>query len=307
MSFLGCADDAEELFFNDNKKRLKKESLEHLDPSQIKGWVLHPAQRNPVHDVLAAVVVDLGKAYADPELEPVDKRLLLKPKTDDTVRRLADEIAQNLGVGMVGSYTFDVHKSKTRRAAVRAYLAQPPALVVGVDVAKLQPTREQRFLIARELLALGAGHVLLRGIDARGLGALITAIGRSIDKTFPLLASTDDLDSQIKKMSSALSRKTKALLAEPLHAIATATRPVDLKAFIEAAPLSEARAGLLISGAFDAAVRLIAKDAGRPLASDAAKLAGTLESEPRLADLVGFAVSDDHFQARQTLRLAIDS
>jgi hypothetical protein len=202
---------------------------------------------------------------------------------------------------------FDVHKSETRRTSVRAHLAVPPVLVVGVDVAKLQPTREQRFLLGRELLALASGHVLLRGLDARGLGALITAIGRACDKNFPLLASTDDLDSQIKKISSALSRKVKAQLAEPLSTLAAQARPVDLKAFLDAAPLSEARAGLLLSGAFDAAVRLIAKDAGRPLASDAQRLAGTLESEPRLADLVSYAVSDDHFQARQALRLSIDS
>lgn len=299
LSFLGAADDAEELYFNDNKKRLRRESAESLEPGQLKGWVLHPAQRNAVHDILSLVVQDLGKAFADADLEPVDKRLVLKPKADDSVRKLADDVAQNLGVS-----GFDVHRSESRRGQVRAHTAAPPVLVVGVDVAKLQPTREQRFLVGRELMALACGHTLLRGLDVRGLGAFVTAICRNVDKGFPALGDAPDLDALVKKVGGALSRKTRGALVEPVEALSSSQ--VDLGAFLDAAPLSEARAGLLLSGAFDAAVRLIAKETGRPLASDAQKLAATLEAEPRLADLVAYASSDDHFQARQALRFAID-
>jgi cellulose synthase operon protein C len=302
LSFLGAADDSEELFFNDNKKRLKKESGETMNPGQLKGWVLHPAQRNPVHDVLSIAAADLGKPFTDPDIEPADKRYVFRPKSDDPVRRLADELANNIGVPASG---FDVHKSENRRGLVRAHAASPAVLVVGVDVAKLQPTREQRFLLGRELMALFCGHTLIRGLDERGLGALLTAIGRNIDKGFPTLGDAPDLEGMTKKVGGALSRKAKGMLAEPVGALMGSR--VDLKAFLAAAPFSEARAGLLLSGAFDAAVRLIAKETQRPLASDAQKLATTIESEPRLADLIAYALSDDHFQARQALRLAIDT
>lgn len=303
LSFLGAADEAEELFFNENKKRLRRESGETLNPGQLKGWVLHPAQRNAVHDVLSLVGIDFGKPFADPDLEPVDKRFVLKAKADDAVRKLTDDVALNLGVS-----GFDVHRSESRRTTVRAYTAAPPVVVVGIDVAKLQPTREQRFLVGRELMALACGHTLIRGLDPRGLAALLTAIGRSVEKSgFPLLGDASegaDLDALTRKVAGALSRKTRAALSEPVGALASAK--VDLKAFLDAAPLSEARAGLLVSGAFDAAVRIIAKEAQKPLASDTHKLAGTLEGEPRLADLVAYALSDDHFLARQALRFAID-
>ena len=303
LSFLGMADDSEELFFNDNKKRLKKESQEALTAVQLRAWLLHPAQRNAIHDVLEAAAADLGKALADGEIELVDRKMIFKPKAEDPVRRLADEIALNLGAP-----PFDVHKQETRRSLVRSFTAQPPVLAVGVDVAKLQPTREQKFLLGKEILAIAAGHTLIRSLDVRGLAALLTAIGRSIDKGFPLIGATvpPDLEAQTKKIGSALSRKAKAALVEPLAALAAAPH-LDLQAFLDVAPLSQARAGLLLSGAFDAAVRLIAKDAGKPLATDAGKLIVTIEAEPRLADLVSFALSDDHFQARQALRLAIDT
>jgi hypothetical protein len=34
---------------------------------------------------------------------------------------------------------------------------------------------------------------------------------------------------------------------------------------------------------------------------------GALESNPHLVDLVSFSLSDEHFQARQALKLAIDT
>jgi hypothetical protein len=62
-----------------------------------------------------------------------------------------------------------------------------------------------------------------------------------------------------------------------------------------------------LSCGFDAAIRILAKEASKPLTSDAQKLVATLESDARLSDLVSYALSDDHFQARQALRLAIDA
>lgn len=298
LSFLGVANATEESFFTEHKKRVKKDSREGLEPQQLKTWVLHPAQRNPVHDILVQVLPDLAKTFAD-TLEPVDKRLILKPKTDDHARRAADEAALNVGVA-----GFDVHLSERRRGVVRAYTASPMVLALGVEVLKLQTPREQRFLLGRELMAMACGHTLIRGLDVRAFGALLTAICRHVDKGFPTLGESPDLDGLTRRVGGALSRKTRGALAESVAALARGR--VDLQAFLDAAPLTEARAGLLLAGAFDAAVRLIAKEAQRPLASEFEQLAATLEGEPRLLDLVGWAVSEDHFNARQALRLAVE-
>lgn len=302
LSFIGAADESEELFFNENKKRLKRGTEDQLAPGQIRGWVLHPGQRSVIADVLAVAAPDLGKPFSDADIDPTDKRSVLKPRAEDSVRSLCDDVARAFGVPL-----FDVVKSEARRTLVRAFNGAPPMLFVGVDVAKLQPTREQRFLIARELLALWSGNTLIRGLDARGLGSLLTSIGRTVERSFPVIGEPVDLDSLIKRVGGALSRKTKAALAEPVAVLAASTRSLDLAGYLQAAPLSEARAGLLLSGAFDAAVRILAKEAAKPLAGETAKLAATIEGDPRLADLVGYALSDDHFQARQALRLAIDS
>jgi tetratricopeptide (TPR) repeat protein len=303
LSFIAAADDGEELFFGDNKKRLKKESSEVLEAAQVTSWVTHPAQRSAVREILVAAAPDLGKPFAATDLEALDKKFILRPKAADPLRTLADSVATNLGVS-----GFDVWRSQTRRAGVEAVAGAPPILLVGTDVTRTHPNREQRFLLARKVMALQSGHHLLAGLDARGLATLLTAIGRSVDKVFPVLAGADSAEAEAltKKVGAALSRKARAQLTEPVAQLATSPR-VDLEAFLAAVPLSENRAGLLLSGAFDAAARLVARDVGVNLAGDTAAMVGSLESNPALADLIAYMLSDEHFSARQALKLAIDA
>lgn len=304
LSFLGAADDAEELFFTDNKKRVKKDSADQLNPGQITSWIAHPAQRNAVRDILVAVAPDLGKPFAADDLETLDKKFILRAKTEDPLRSMADNLAHNVGVA-----AFDVWRSQMKKTGVEALAASPPIISVGLDVTRTHPTREQRFLLGRKLMALQSGHHLLRGNDARAFALLLTAIGRACEKTFPALIVTDaaEVEALTKKVNSALSRKTKAAIADPLAALAAQPRAVDLTAYLAAMPFTENRAGLLLAGAFDAAVRLVARDGGVTLAGDTGGMVAALEGNAQLADLVAFSLSDELFQARQALRLAIDS
>jgi hypothetical protein len=184
----------------------------------------------------------------------------------------------------------------------------PPILLVGSDVTRTHPTREQRFLVGRKAMALASGHHLLRGLTVRGVGALVTAIGRAVDKSFPLLNGADgvEVDSLVKKVGGALSRRTKGQLGAPLAQLAASPR-VDLEGFLSAIPWSENRAGLLSAGAFDVAARLVARDVGVNLAGDTAAMIASLEANPSLADLIAYMLSDEHFAARQALKLAIDT
>ena len=108
-------------------------------------------------------------------------------------------------------------------------------------------------------------------------------------------------------MNVGLSRKTKNLIVEPLAALSAKPREVDLALFLQSAVLTENRAGLLLAGGFDAAVRLVARESGTALAGDTQAMARAIEANPHLADLVSFALSDELFQARQILKLAIES
>jgi len=99
-----------------------------------------------------AVAVDLGKPFAATDLEPLDKKFILRPKAVDPLRSIADSVANNLGVS-----GFDVWRSQTRRAGVEAVAGAPLILLIGSDVTRTHPTREQRFLLARKAISRTPG------------------------------------------------------------------------------------------------------------------------------------------------------
>jgi tetratricopeptide (TPR) repeat protein len=303
LAFLSAVDEADERFLLEQKKHLKKDSREQLAPGEVTSWLAHPAQRNAARDVLAAASADLGRLFAVEPPETLEKRFILKHRTDDPLRTLADNLAYTLGVT-----GFDVWRSQAPHAKVELYPDATSVLWVGRDVTRTHQLREQRFLLGRRLMALQSGHHLLRGRNARGLALLLSAIGRSQDKTFPVLVDVDvaEAEALAKKVGGALSRRARGQLEGPLGELATASRTLDLNAFLQAAPLSENRAGLLLAGAIDVAVRLVARDHGTRLAGNTASLLQTIGATPALADLFAFVVSDEFFQARQALKLAID-
>ena len=305
LSFLGAADEGEELYYSDSKKRMKKEATtEGLDATQLTSLVAHPQQRNAVREIVALCGQELAKLFADDHLEPVEKRFIFRAKADDSLRAIADKLAHNLDLP---PSSFELWQSQTKKSGVEACAGSPLVLFVGADVRRVHSTREQCFLLGRKLMAFQSGHHLLRGMDAHRLSMLLTAIGRAVDRAFPTLADGAELEVWTKKGASALSRRTRAALAEPVDQVATHPRAIDLVAFLDAAPLTENHAGLLLAGAFDAAVRIIARDTGVVLAGDQAAMTQSFASQPQLADLVSYSVSDEYFQARQALHLAIDT
>jgi hypothetical protein len=161
-------------------------------------------------------------------------------------------------------------------------------------------------LLGKKLMALSAGHTLIEKLTPHAFGVLLTAIGKSVDKLFPTLHDAPDLDALTKKVGSALSRRTRGLLTELVTHYATAPT-IDLAAYLEAIPFTEARAGLVVSAAFDAAIRLTAREQNLMLGGDAESLVTSIEANPLLVDLLSYALSDDHFMARQALRFAIDA
>ncbi len=304
LSFLSASSEQEEAFLQEHKKRLKKDSRDHLESEQVTSWVAHPAQRNAVRDVLSLCAVDLGRVLAHDAPEELEKRFVLKPRAEDSLRTLCDQLAHNLG-----TTGFDVWRSQVKRSGVEVYANNPVIVHVGLDLTRTHPAREQRFLLGRKLMGLQSGHHLLRGMDARGLAGLLTAIGRSQEKLFPAIGGAEaiDVDGLAKKVGGALSRKTRNALGEPLAQLAASPKAIDLDAFLRACPLSENRGGLLLGGALDVAVRLVARDNGVSLTGSSALLLEKIEGTPALLDLFIFSLSDEFFQARQVLKFAVDS
>lgn len=303
LGFLGVANEDEQVSYAQRKSKVPMSSDEELDVAQVSGWLVHPAQRNVVHEILSTVALELSKLEADDvSVYKVDKKDILKPRSAEAVRRLADTVAKNLG-----GLTFDLFRTSAKPHTVAAHHAPTPILVVGSELTRAYQTREQRFLLGRGLMAMRCGHHLVRELSVNELAVLLSAIARSVDKAFPALREHADLDGLTRRVSASLSRQTRKMLQEPVTQLLQRWQDIDLAAFLAAIPMTEARAGLAVCGSFPTAARLYARHRGTLLSEDPEMLVASLEADPVLNDLFTFALSDEHFQSRQALRFAVES
>jgi hypothetical protein len=302
LDFLGVASDDSAEVYSEGRAKVPVETEEELDPSELSALVAHPAQRNVVQEVLMLVATELSKLEADDVSQyQVDKKDILKARSNDPLRAVCDAVAHNLG-----GVNFEVHRTSAKPHAVMAHHAPTPILVVGAEVTRSYQTQEQRFLLGRALAGMRLGHHLIREMNPGDLGLLLSAIGRAVDKGFPVLRDHPDLDTLAKRVGSSLSRQTKKALAEPVSQLGDEGPSVDLEAYLRAVPLTEARAGLALCGSFPLSARLYARHRGTLLADETEMLVASLEADVVLNDLFGWTFSDDHFRVRQILRFAID-
>jgi cellulose synthase operon protein C len=303
LSFLGAADAEEDITFGQGKGRVRVETDEALTLEQLSSWVVHPAQRNVVHEILSVVATELTKLFPeDVSHYKVDKKDVFKSKSGEPLRMLADLVATNLG-----GLPFELHRTVAKPYTVAAHHAATPILMVGAEVTRAYQTREQRFLLGRALVGMRCGHHLIRDMSASDLAYLLSAIGRSVDKSFPALREDAELPELTKRVTGSLSRQARRRLAEPVAQLAELGSSLDLAAFLAAVPLTEARGGLMLSGSFSVAARLYARHRGTLLAEDTEMLIASLEADAVLNDLFTYALSDEYFHTRQTLRFALDA
>jgi|GEM_PF-1197686 len=304
LDSLGLADDEANTFYSSNKKRVQLASDEVLDESGFNNWLVHPKNKNPIHEVLSVVAGELGKVNPDDlSAFKVERKDVLKGRSDDPLRKNADAIAKMFGGGL----TYEVHRTRTQSGVVEAKHHHPPVLLVSANVANIHDDREQRFLLGRKIMALMSGHHLVQGKDANGLAEFISAVCKAVDKTFEPLLPGLNVDAQAKKISSALSRGAKRQLQDAVSTLDAQRARLKLDEFIEGMPLTQNRAGLVAANELRAAVNVIQSTAGIvvPKVRDARLEA--FEKSPLLSDLVSYALSDDYFAARQTLRFAVDA
>jgi tetratricopeptide (TPR) repeat protein len=303
LCFLGVATESEQQLYADNKKHVSEGSEISLDPGQITSWVLHPAQRSPVHDVLSLVGTELTKVDPD-DLEnyAIEKKDILKARSNDRLRALSEEL-----VRVVGAFNFEARRTRVRPHACEAHHGNPVCLVVGHEIERSYRPREQRFLLGSRVFLLRTGQHLVAGKPVDDLRTLLTAVGRSVDRSFPSFLEGADVDAMTKKVGSSLSRGLKKQLQEPVAALASQRMTIDLQGFLDAVPLSAARGGMMLSNEFAVAARMVRRRAGKQLPANSDELIAAVEGDPALMDLVHFAVSDGYFNVRQRLNVAIDA
>lgn len=177
--------------------------------------------------------------------------------------------------------------------------AQTPALVLGrAALTADAPPQAMAFLAARQLAYFRPGfYTRFLVPTSTGLKAWLFAAIKLIVPQFPV---SPDMEGPVKENMDLLSKKFHGPHREHLASLVTKMLQgggsLDLRRWVAAVDLSADRAGFLLAHDMEVAIEMV-KASEDP----------ALPSRDRIKELILFSVSEDYFQLRQKLGIAIDS
>ncbi|HEY3352950.1 MAG TPA: hypothetical protein VGQ83_06855 [Polyangia bacterium] len=203
---------------------------------------------------------------------------------------------------------FELYVTEARPEVLAVVPGSPPQLVMGAGwVAGVLPA-EQRSALGRLVGRARLGHAAAAETGAERLGQVIGAVlALTLPPGAPPTAFPGDASGDLaKRVRKGLGRA--GLRDVGLYALEVAGRNLDPGACERALRASDDRAGILCAGDLGAAFRAMLRLRGTPVPLeeplDHTHLLG-LGGEPGvLEDVLGFAVSDEHFLLRQRLGLS---
>ncbi len=257
--------------------------------SELLDDLLYPELMNP-----AVRVVFRYAAEALNKAAPFDLKLLGGEKLDrkHPLRGTSQEVARWMSVPEVEIYVTD----HLPYAFVPIQDA-PVALLVGRTLLDNLTRGEAQFLVARALKMARAQMSLCCRVRPEEVGMMLHALIRAHAPEYtPARIDLALLDEWGKRISKYLSRKTREELLPHLIELETADNFEPTRVY-EMASTAASRAGLLATGSVPSAATALCKMAGMPSSTRHNAMSMSQVAETR--DLLLFAISEAHFEARQ--------
>ena len=291
LRFLGFANDAELAHHKIGCSRLERAEPRPLSPGQLNG-LCHADAKGAILDVLRAIGDQLAKLY------PADfNRLGIQWRTHRLRAEHAAFRTVQATMRLFGVSTYEACRMPS--GSVTVEIADPFFVCIPDDVLD-KPGREQCALLGRAAFSMANKTPIVHKLAQSELADLVGAAIRICVPSFVSLGSPrEELSRQLLK---ALSRKARRTLEDGVQVIGP--RAGDLEHWLEAWTLSEDRAALIAAGDPYAALTVsLGKEA-----KAAAERSGAAASDPvrrRLEELVGFALSEEHFLLREQIGSAL--
>ncbi|MBE7454263.1 MAG: hypothetical protein HS111_37050 [Kofleriaceae bacterium] len=204
----------------------------------------------------------------------------LRPQ-QSPVAAAAQEVADGLGLGEI-----DVYVSTRQPFAMVAEPTSPISLVLGSEVASPDRLAAVRFAAGGALVLARAQLAIAARLPADELGVLVIALLRLFQPDLPYLAVDND---QVGSQMQRLRRLVPSGLMSELrpYALGVHAAAFDHRVLSRELELAAHRAGLIAAGGAAAPLRvLLARARAHDLAAGMA--------DPAVAELVRFAISEDH-------------
>jgi hypothetical protein len=221
-------------------------------------------------------------------------------KIDHPLRRIGDLLARDYGINGYEAYIL-----KSKPTALIVENTDPPAVLIGKGLLHEATDEEIQFLMGRSLWIIQRSMILPACLRSSELELLVAGIVRQYNPEF----QTDNADEKAllnttKKVNRAIPRKLRQELMP--FALECSGSSAMMRSLGASVIHSANRAGLLVSRSIIAALTVLRKMAGHAQSTwDPDVLIRSLEDSTEAAELLRFAVSDDHLELRREMRIGL--
>ena len=294
--FLRHADARERFIFEEHKPQGVSKPAYAL-PAEAWGWLRQHDRDTHAEAVLdaitpACIAVRIAQLAAEgrlPDLDPASRQDPEK-STVSIVRSFA-WASHFLGVAAPDIYIHD-----DPQLALASVIAEAPTVLCGNKAMRGRSLAELAFLVGRHLAYhVGSHRLLLYFPSIEELTACFLAAIRII---MPEVAAPATIRASVMELERGISLRItdaqRAQLAAAVAAFESQGSRANLAEWVAAVERCVTRAGYLLAGDLDVAAGVLG---GEPR--------GVLEAETKLADLLAFAVSEEHHALREAMGVAI--
>jgi tetratricopeptide (TPR) repeat protein len=301
LSFLQSATETEEKFYQQYLGATLKAAKITFNPELI-AMVMHPDQSRLISAIMQQLTLAFGALYAsDPRDIGVNKKKDLLDPNDRSLQfcKIYSYVAARLStVGMAAPPV--LYRRLDQAIGLRNANTAPPAFLVGGDMLQGRDERELAFVVSKQLFFMLPQHYLggcgyptdwLKVFFMVGMHMTNPALG--LDKTL------GERGPELMQEFGEADRRTPGLLVQTQKLIqqflATGKNP-NLSEWLTAVDHSSNRFGLVLCGDLAKAASCIKNDTN-PI--------GKATAKDKIRDMVVFSISEEYFELRKQLGLAI--
>ena len=210
-------------------------------------------------------------------------------KRDNPVLAIAHEISGQMGVDQLALYV-----SEKEPTIVACEPTNPISLIVGANLASPERKAELRFCVGRAIKLVTSSLAVPARMSSEELGVLLMALLRQFDPEYAV-AGVDA--AAVASQQQRLKRLIPSGMVQELKLLAfdMAGTRLDYQGLQAGIQAAGDRAGLLACGSMRAALSVLCGMRGH---SDLARAAA---EDERIADLIKFAIGEDHVALRGSL------
>jgi tetratricopeptide (TPR) repeat protein len=299
LAFLHKADEEERRFFEDYRPKGMIQVKSRLDNE---AWVKHLFHKDEnlfigkIFQMItpAAIVAKTNQLRAARQLPVLDKRFKQDPATSTvTFAKTFGWAAQVLGIQMPELYI-----RNDVPGALVAVPAAPPASVAGQTVLVGFTPQELTFIIGKHLSSYRDEHYIRNLFPT--LNELKVLLFAAVKVILPEFNVPAEMAQAVNQTAAELVKYMQPIQRDGLRMVVKKFvddgAKADLKRWMQTVEVTSCRAGLLLCGDLEIAKKIIGAEPQLP---------GDLSPAEKMKELLVFSVSDQYFQLRKLLGIAV--